>query len=289
MKVGVVGLGAMGSPMALNLLDAGHELLVYDLSSSAVAALVAKGARAAVSPREAAAGVVHVVLDDGAERQGAARGDVQQRHRAAAVAARRPSLVLHRPPRRLARARGAATSRLLPCRGARGLRAPRRPRSGSPRSAWAAPPTPSSASCRCWRCARGPWGPGGRCGVEGSARGTRRAPARATPSVSLKLPRAAQANSNGIFRFGEDAGAGNVVKLCGNFLIASAIEAIGDDCAARREIGPRAAGGDDDVELDDLRLPHLQGVRQPRRLAEPRARRAARRPRLPARPRAEAT
>ena len=32
----------MGSPMALNLLDAGHELLVYDLSSSAVAALVAK-------------------------------------------------------------------------------------------------------------------------------------------------------------------------------------------------------------------------------------------------------
>ena len=57
MKVGVVGLGAMGSPMALNLLDAGHELLVYDLSSSAVAALVAKGARAAVSPREAAAGV----------------------------------------------------------------------------------------------------------------------------------------------------------------------------------------------------------------------------------------
>ena len=33
-----------------------------------------------------------------------------------------------------------------------------------------------------------------------------------------------EANSNGIFRFGEDPGAGNVVKICGNFLIASTIE-----------------------------------------------------------------
>mmetsp|Transcript_27392 Transcript_27392/g.57769 ORF Transcript_27392/g.57769 Transcript_27392/m.57769 type:complete len:253 (+) Transcript_27392:2-760(+) len=33
-----------------------------------------------------------------------------------------------------------------------------------------------------------------------------------------------EANSNGVFRFGPDAGAGNVVKLCGNYMIASAIE-----------------------------------------------------------------
>ena len=32
----------------------------------------------------------------------------------------------------------------------------------------------------------------------------------------------------GIFDFGEDAGAANIVKLCGNFLIASAIEALGE-------------------------------------------------------------
>lgn len=50
-------------------------------------------------------------------------------------------------------------------------------------------------------------------------------------------PRAAQANSNGIFRFGEDAGAGNVVKLCGNFLIASAIEAIGEALALAEKSG----------------------------------------------------
>ena len=36
------------------------------------------------------------------------------------------------------------------------------------------------------------------------------------PSMSPQTsPRAAQANSNGIFRFGEDAGAGNVVNYVG--------------------------------------------------------------------------
>jgi 3-hydroxyisobutyrate dehydrogenase-like beta-hydroxyacid dehydrogenase len=34
--------------------------------------------------------------------------------------------------------------------------------------------------------------------------------------------------SQGIFQFGEDAGSANVVKLCGNFLIASAIEALSE-------------------------------------------------------------
>eukprot|EP00298_Acanthocystis_sp_HF-20_P028514 c7267_g1_i1.p1 GENE.c7267_g1_i1~~c7267_g1_i1.p1 ORF type:complete len:312 (-),score=144.38 c7267_g1_i1:13-948(-) len=42
-------------------------------------------------------------------------------------------------------------------------------------------------------------------------------------SVEKILP-ILESNSNGIFRFGEDPGAGNVVKLCGNFMIACAIE-----------------------------------------------------------------
>ena len=33
-----------------------------------------------------------------------------------------------------------------------------------------------------------------------------------------------EANANGIFRFGDDPGAGNVVKVCGNYMIACAIE-----------------------------------------------------------------
>ena len=39
MKIGFVGLGIMGRPMALNLLRSGCELYVNDLSEAAVKAL----------------------------------------------------------------------------------------------------------------------------------------------------------------------------------------------------------------------------------------------------------
>lgn len=54
MRVGFIGLGTMGRPMALNLLRAGHQLTVFDLAPAAVDRLVAAGAAAARSPREAA-------------------------------------------------------------------------------------------------------------------------------------------------------------------------------------------------------------------------------------------
>ena len=47
MKVGVIGLGIMGRPMAKNLLKAGVELLVSDLNKEAVADVVAAGAKEA--------------------------------------------------------------------------------------------------------------------------------------------------------------------------------------------------------------------------------------------------
>ena len=47
MKIGFVGLGIMGRPMALNLLRSGCELYVNDLSEAAVKALCDQGARAA--------------------------------------------------------------------------------------------------------------------------------------------------------------------------------------------------------------------------------------------------
>jgi 3-hydroxyisobutyrate dehydrogenase-like beta-hydroxyacid dehydrogenase len=51
MKVGFIGLGVMGAPMAANVLKGGHELTVFDLNADAVAGLAAKGARVADSPR----------------------------------------------------------------------------------------------------------------------------------------------------------------------------------------------------------------------------------------------
>jgi 3-hydroxyisobutyrate dehydrogenase len=53
MKIGFVGVGNMGSPMAHNLLKAGHQLTVFDLNPSAVQQLVDAGAKSAGSPRAA--------------------------------------------------------------------------------------------------------------------------------------------------------------------------------------------------------------------------------------------
>ena len=55
MKVGFIGLGVMGAPMAANILKGGHELTVYDRSAEAVARLVLAGATAAANPREVGA------------------------------------------------------------------------------------------------------------------------------------------------------------------------------------------------------------------------------------------
>jgi 3-hydroxyisobutyrate dehydrogenase-like beta-hydroxyacid dehydrogenase len=55
-RVGFVGTGTMGNPMARCLLEAGHELAVHDLRREATADLCALGARWADSPRAAAQG-----------------------------------------------------------------------------------------------------------------------------------------------------------------------------------------------------------------------------------------
>jgi 4-hydroxybutyrate dehydrogenase / sulfolactaldehyde 3-reductase len=55
MKVGFIGLGVMGGPMAANILKGGHELTVFDLNAQAVASLVKAGAQAAASPKEVGA------------------------------------------------------------------------------------------------------------------------------------------------------------------------------------------------------------------------------------------
>jgi 6-phosphogluconate dehydrogenase len=52
MQCGMIGLGRMGGGMARRLLRGGHELVVYDHSEAAVAALVSDGATGAHSPEE---------------------------------------------------------------------------------------------------------------------------------------------------------------------------------------------------------------------------------------------
>jgi 3-hydroxyisobutyrate dehydrogenase-like beta-hydroxyacid dehydrogenase len=65
MKVGFIGLGRMGRAMAANLIEAGHEVAVWNRSPDKADALIEAGARLAASPRDAAeAEVVMTMLAD---------------------------------------------------------------------------------------------------------------------------------------------------------------------------------------------------------------------------------
>lgn len=55
MKVGVIGLGRMGGPIALHLIAGGHQVFVRDVRAEACAPLAAQGARVLHSPAEVAA------------------------------------------------------------------------------------------------------------------------------------------------------------------------------------------------------------------------------------------
>ena len=60
-RIGFVGLGNMGGPMALNLLKAGHQVAVFDLVPAALQALAAAGATPATSAAETARGADFVL------------------------------------------------------------------------------------------------------------------------------------------------------------------------------------------------------------------------------------
>ncbi len=56
MRIGFVGTGTMGTPIAGCLIAAGHRLTVYDIRPEAMGALIGQGAATADSPSEAAYG-----------------------------------------------------------------------------------------------------------------------------------------------------------------------------------------------------------------------------------------
>ena len=53
-KIGFIGLGIMGKPMALNLIKAGYELTVYDVSEACLAEALAAGASKGASCKDVA-------------------------------------------------------------------------------------------------------------------------------------------------------------------------------------------------------------------------------------------
>jgi 3-hydroxyisobutyrate dehydrogenase len=72
MRIGFIGLGTMGAPMARRLIDAGHDLTVHNRTRVREEPLAEAGARRAATPREAAEGaelVITIVGDSPDVRQ----------------------------------------------------------------------------------------------------------------------------------------------------------------------------------------------------------------------------
>jgi 3-hydroxyisobutyrate dehydrogenase-like beta-hydroxyacid dehydrogenase len=72
MKIGFLGLGKMGTPMALRLLAAGHELSVWNRTEGRTKPLIREGAIAAATPAEAELGadaVITMLFDDAAHEE----------------------------------------------------------------------------------------------------------------------------------------------------------------------------------------------------------------------------
>jgi 2-hydroxy-3-oxopropionate reductase len=61
-KIGFIGVGVMGQPMARNLLESGYELVIYDLKKKNLLNLVKLGATPAQSPKEVAKRVEVLIL-----------------------------------------------------------------------------------------------------------------------------------------------------------------------------------------------------------------------------------
>jgi 3-hydroxyisobutyrate dehydrogenase-like beta-hydroxyacid dehydrogenase len=75
-KIGFIGLGIMGKPMAKNLLKAGYTLYVYDIVKAAVDELAASGATSCATIREITehCDVIVTMLPNSPQRQNGGPG-----------------------------------------------------------------------------------------------------------------------------------------------------------------------------------------------------------------------
>lgn len=196
MKVGFVGLGNMGQPMARNLRAAGHELAVYNRTREKAEALRQQGARVADSPADAARGaeVVFSMLSDDAAVEAAVLGG-------SGLLAGLEKGAVHVSSSTLS---VALSERLAEAHAKAGQRYVSAPVFGRPEAAEAK---------QLWVVAAG-----AKADVE-----------RCRPLL--------EALGRGLSVLGERASSANVVKLSGNFLIASMIEALGESFALARKSG----------------------------------------------------
>ena len=189
MKVGLIGLGNMGSGMAENLLKGGHEIVVHNRTPGKAQKLVEQGARYAAQLADACRGdaVITMLADDGAV-ESVAFGD------AGVIASLRKGAI-HISSSTIS---VALSERLTAAHAASGQHFVSAPVFGRPDAA---------AAGRLFVAVAGP-----------------------PDAVDACMP-LFEAIGQKTFRFGENPPDANLVKLSGNFLISSVIEALGEAMA----------------------------------------------------------
>lgn len=193
--IGFIGLGAMGQPMALNLLKAGYALKVYNRTASKTEPLVAQGAEAAAQPDGVVMPggiVVSIVSDDAAlEEVVMSSGFLEQLGQDG----------IHLSMTTVSPATSRKLAEVHARHGSHYLDAP------------VFGPPPAAAAQKLWICLSGP--------------------AAAKERVRPLL----EALGQGVFDFGEAVGAGNTVKLSGNFISFTTMQALTEVLSLAKKSG----------------------------------------------------
>lgn len=195
MKVGFIGLGNMGSPMAASLIKAGHELTVYNRTRAKAEPLLAQGARSAPQITDACQSdvVITMLADD------AALEDVVFGNRGVVASLRKGAIHVSSSTISV-----AISDRMAAVHESQGQCYVSAPVFGRPEAA---------AGARLFVVAAGPQQALDTCAPLFEAIGQR------------------------TFRFGDKASLANLVKLSGNFLIASVIETLSEAMALVAKAG----------------------------------------------------
>ncbi|RYZ38262.1 MAG: NAD(P)-dependent oxidoreductase [Myxococcaceae bacterium] len=200
MKVGFIGLGNMGAPMAKSLLGAGHDVTVWNRTASKAQPLQQQGARVAKTPGDAARDaevVVSMLADDPAAEAAALGPD--------GIVGALPKGAIHVSSSTIS---VALSERLTKAHADAGQGYVSAPVFGRPEAA---------EGKQLWVITAGP-----RAHVE-----------RVRPLLT--------ALGRGLTELGEKPSSANVVKLSGNFLIASMMEALSEAFALAEKSGVERA------------------------------------------------
>jgi 3-hydroxyisobutyrate dehydrogenase-like beta-hydroxyacid dehydrogenase len=197
MKIGFIGLGNLGKPIALNLKMAGHELYVYNRTASKMEPLTAAGAIPCNSIVELArhCRIIFSIVSDDAALKAICNGEnglaAQWGDASIHISM---STVLPATAEALALLHGQYNQHYLPA-----------PVFGRPEAAAAKK-------------------------LNFVVSGNHQIKAQIEPLLK-------DAGAAAIFDFGDQTTAANTVKLCGNFLIAAALEAIGESISLASKSG----------------------------------------------------